>query len=88
MEVLDEVGVGICGGIFRELACLPGRGPGICRYSNGRKTADEIPEQDRQDGRVLIPADVVQQTGSLHISVYGENRYGRLSNRHTLTVVD
>lgn len=44
MEVLDEVGVGICGGIFRELACLPGRGPGICRYSNGRKTADENEE--------------------------------------------
>ena len=47
-----------------------------------------ITEQDRQDGRVVIPADVVQQTGSLHILVYGENRYGRRSNRHTLTVVD
>lgn len=45
-----------------------------------------VDEQDRQNGRVAIPADLVQDIGNLQVWLIGENRYGRLKERQDIAV--
>lgn len=47
-----------------------------------------LTDDDRRQGRVLIPADAISTTGEVGFIVWGENRYGRLRNRHSVTVVE
>jgi len=37
-----------------------------------------VTEQDRRNGKVVIPADLLDRAGRLKIVLIGENRYGRL----------
>lgn len=46
-----------------------------------------VTEQDRQNGKVAIPADLVQDAGNLQVWLIGENRYGRLKKRQDIAVV-
>ena len=45
-----------------------------------------ISEQDRQNGKVVIPADLIQDKGSMQVWLIGENRYGRLKKRQDIVV--
>jgi len=45
-----------------------------------------LSDEDRRLGRVTVPADMVTRTGRCSIFVMGENRYGRLRNRHVIAV--
>ncbi|MDD3524663.1 MAG: hypothetical protein PHQ41_08225 [Candidatus Cloacimonetes bacterium] len=44
-------------------------------------------DEHRRQGRVIVPADALSRAGKSSISVTGENRYGRLRNRHVIDVV-
>jgi len=45
-----------------------------------------VTDQDRRDGRVAVPADLVQDAGGLQVWLIGENRYGRLKKRQDTVV--
>lgn len=47
-----------------------------------------LSDEDRRRGRLAIPADVLSATGQVAVFVWGENHYGRLRNRHSITVVE
>lgn len=47
-----------------------------------------LSDEHRHRGRVTVPADVLNRAGKYSVSVTGENRYGRLRNRHAITVVN
>ena len=44
-------------------------------------------DEHRRQGRVTVPADALSHAGRSSISITGENRYGRLRNRHVIDVV-
>ncbi len=46
-----------------------------------------LSDEHRRRGRVTVPADVLPRTGQYGVFVTGENRYGRLRNRHVISVV-
>lgn len=46
-----------------------------------------VNDQHRRQGYVTIPADVLNRSGRMSLFVIGENRYGRLRNRHVIEVV-
>ncbi len=46
-----------------------------------------LTDEDRRLGRVTVPADALGRTGRHSVFVRGENRYGRLTNRHLIDVV-
>jgi hypothetical protein len=45
-----------------------------------------VSEQDRQRGKIVIPADMLQDKGNLQVWLIGENRYGRLKKRRDVVV--
>lgn len=45
-----------------------------------------VSEQDRQNGRVVVPAGLIQSKGSVQVWLVGENRYGRLKKRRDVVV--
>lgn len=45
-----------------------------------------VSEQQRKDGKVVIPADMVQSKGKMQVWLIGENRYGRLKERQDIVV--
>ncbi|MFO7974872.1 MAG: hypothetical protein R6V12_09585, partial [Candidatus Hydrogenedentota bacterium] len=47
-----------------------------------------LSEQDRQQNRVVVPAEAIPGTGEFTFWVEGENRYGRLRNTHIITIVN
>ena len=47
-----------------------------------------LTDQDRQNGKVVIPADLVRGTGNWQIWLIGENRYGRLKKRRDIPAVE
>ena len=47
-----------------------------------------VTDQDRRNGKVVIPADLVQAPGNWQIWLIGENRYGRLKKRRDVTAVE
>ena len=47
-----------------------------------------LTEQDRQNGKVVIPADLVRDTGNWQIWLIGENRYGRLKKRRDIAAIE
>jgi len=47
-----------------------------------------VSEQDRRNGKVVIPAGLVGNTGKWQIWLIGENRYGRLKKRRDITAVE
>jgi sporulation protein YlmC with PRC-barrel domain len=51
-----------------------------CRYSYIQHNVF-VSEQERQDGKVVIPADMIQDKGKMNVWLIGENRYGRLKKR-------
>ncbi len=44
-------------------------------------------DEHRREGRVTVPDGVLTRAGLYGVFVTGENRYGRLRNRHVITVV-
>ena len=46
-----------------------------------------LTDEDRLRGRVSVPSDVLTRAGRYGVLVTGENRYGRLRNRHVISVV-
>ncbi len=53
-----------------------------------RKTRHNVfvSEEEREKGRVVIPADQMQDQGKMQVWLIGENRYGRLKKRRDLEV--
>lgn len=47
-----------------------------------------ISEQDLQNGKVVIPGDLIQDKGKMQVWLIGENRYGRLKKRQDLVITD
>jgi len=47
-----------------------------------------VTEQDRRNGRFIVPAGLVQDTGKWQIWLIGENRYGRLTKCRDVTAVE
>jgi len=47
-----------------------------------------VTDQDQRNGKVVIPADLVRDTGDWQIWLIGENRYGRLKKRRDITAVE
>ena len=47
-----------------------------------------VTDQDRRNGKVVIPAGLVENTGRWQIWLIGENRYGRLKKRSDTTAVE
>jgi sporulation protein YlmC with PRC-barrel domain len=45
-----------------------------------------VSEQQRQDGKVVIPADMVQSRGKMQVWLIGENRYGRLKKKQVVVL--
>ena len=45
-----------------------------------------VTDQDRRNGKVVIPADLLENAGKWQIWLIGENRYGRLKKRRDITV--
>ncbi|QDV66712.1 hypothetical protein Poly24_03990 [Rosistilla carotiformis] len=45
-----------------------------------------VSDQERQAGKVVIPADMLQSKGKLQVWLIGENRYGRLKKRRDVVV--
>jgi hypothetical protein len=45
-----------------------------------------ITDEDRRNGRVVIPADLIRDKGNIQIWLIGENRYGRLKKRRDVFV--
>ncbi len=46
-----------------------------------------LSDENRRQRRVTVPADALSRAGTMSIFVTGENRYGRLRNRHVINVV-
>ena len=46
-----------------------------------------LTDEHRREGRVTVPADALARRGRHSVLVTGENRYGRLRNRHIISVV-
>ena len=40
-----------------------------------------LSDEDRQNGKVVIPADLIQDKGKAQVWLIGENKYGRLKIR-------
>lgn len=47
-----------------------------------------LTEQDQRNGKVAVPADLVQATGVVHVWMVGENKYGRLTRRDEVVIVE
>lgn len=45
-----------------------------------------VSEQDRQNGKVVVPAGLIQSKGTVQVWLVGENRYGRLKKRRDVVV--
>lgn len=45
-----------------------------------------ISDQDRKNGHIVIPADLMKDKGGMQVWLIGENRYGRLKKRQDLVV--
>ena len=45
-------------------------------------------DEDRPNGKVVMPADLLETAGTWQIWLMGENRYGRLKKRRDITAVD
>jgi hypothetical protein len=45
-----------------------------------------LSDEDRQNGKVVIPADLIQDKGKAQVWLIGENRYGRLKIRKDFSV--
>lgn len=45
-----------------------------------------ITDQDRQNGTVTVPANVIQDIGKMQVWLIGENRYGRLKKRQDVDI--
>jgi len=45
-----------------------------------------ITDKDRQKKRVIIPGDLVKDTGNLQVWLIGENKYGRLKKRQDIII--
>jgi hypothetical protein len=45
-----------------------------------------VTEQDRRKGRVVIPAELLQEKGQWQFWLIGENRYGRLKKRRDIMI--
>jgi len=45
-----------------------------------------ITEQDRKNGKVVIPANLIQDKGKMQVWLIGENKYGRLKKRQDIIV--
>jgi hypothetical protein len=45
-----------------------------------------VSEQDRQNGKVVVPAGLIQDKGTMQVWLIGENRYGRLKKRRDVVV--
>lgn len=46
-----------------------------------------LTDEHRREGRVTVPEGALTRAGQYSVFVTGENRYGRLRNRHVITVV-
>lgn len=46
-----------------------------------------LSDEHRRQGRVAVPGDALARAGKYSVYVTGENRYGRLRNRHSIAVV-
>lgn len=64
----------------------------IVYFKNSADGSDEhnvfITTEDRQTGRVTIPASVIQSTNKMQVWLIGENRYGRLKKRRDIQLTD
>jgi len=64
----------------------------IVYFKNSADGYDEhnvfITEEDRQAGKVTIPASVIQNADKMQVWLIGENRYGRLKKRRDIQVTD
>lgn len=47
-----------------------------------------LTEQDRRNGKVAVPAGLVQATGLVQVWLVGENKYGRLTRQEEVTIVE
>ncbi len=45
-------------------------------------------EEDRKNGTVTVPADLLQTTGPVQVWLIGENRYGRLTRQQNVTIAE
>ncbi|WP_230682460.1 hypothetical protein [Gimesia maris] len=47
-----------------------------------------VTDEDRQQGTVVIPANLIQSTGKMQVWLVGENKYGRLKKRRDILIQD
>ena len=47
-----------------------------------------VTEEDRRNGRVAIPADLLGDPGQWQVWLIGEGRYGRLKRRRDIAAID
>lgn len=61
----------------------------ILYFKSGTNSYEEhnvfVTEQERQDGRVVIPAEMLESEGKMQVWLIGENRYGRLKKKQVIT---
>ncbi|MCA9143446.1 MAG: hypothetical protein KDB05_11700 [Planctomycetales bacterium] len=66
--------------------------PIIVYFKNSADGSDEhnvfITKEDRQAGKVTIPASVIQNADKMQVWLIGENRYGRLKKSGDIQVTD
>ncbi len=47
-----------------------------------------LTEQDRRNGRVVVPANLIQEPGLVQVWLIGENKYGRLTRQQEIVIVE
>ena len=47
-----------------------------------------VTEQQRNSGKVVIPANMIQDKGKMQVWLIGENRYGRLKKRRDIAIAE
>ena len=65
----------------------------IILYFNRRTNSYEehnvfVTEQQRKDGKVVIPASLIQDKGRMQVWLIGENKYGRLKKHRDISIVE
>lgn len=62
----------------------------ILYFKSGTNSYEEhnvfVTEQERRNGKVIVPADMIQAKGKMQVWLIGENKYGRLKKRLDIVV--
>jgi hypothetical protein len=47
-----------------------------------------VTEQDRKNGKIVVPANLIKDKGKMQVWMFGENRYGRLKKRQDIVIYE